>query len=331
MSDRESSKSVDATTRREFLGRCVKAGVTVAAAGGAAAWLLDRPTGGGGDLVSYGDYRVADTAGRMSIVEGADRAVMVQRGLDAIGGLDAFIKPGERVLIKVNAAFASPASLGATSHPDLVGELVRLCLRVGAKSVVVTDNPINDPAKCFQRTGIGQAVSEAGGRIVLPKDSYFRPTSVEGGAVIRDWPVLFDPFENVDRVIGVAPVKDHAHAGASMTMKNWYGLLGGRRNTFHQKIHRTIKELAMMVRPTLVILDGVQTMVTNGPTGGSAADLADTRRLIVSTDQVAADAYGGTQLLGRRLAELPYITKAAEAGVGTADYESLKPKTVSVT
>ena len=200
MSDRESSKSVDATTRREFLGRCVKAGVTVAAAGGAAAWLLDRPTGGGGDLVSYGDYRVADTAGRMSIVEGADRAVMVQRGLDAIGGLDAFIKPGERVLIKVNAAFASPASLGATSHPDLVGELVRLCLRVGAKSVVVTDNPINDPAKCFQRTGIGQAVSEAGGRIVLPKDLVM--TGPKGAVTPKRTPVVAGPWLNFTGTFG---------------------------------------------------------------------------------------------------------------------------------
>ena len=36
------------------------------------------------------------------------------------------------------------------------------------------------------------------------------------------------------KVIGVAPVKDHNLCRASMTTKNWYGLLGGRRNQFHQ-------------------------------------------------------------------------------------------------
>ena len=56
-----------------------------------------------------------------------------------------------------------------------------------------------------------------------------------------------------------------------MTMKNWYGLLGGRRNIFHQDINTIIAELAMMVKPTLVILDGTQIMMTNGPTGGSIA------------------------------------------------------------
>ena len=109
-----------------------------------------------------------------------------------------------------------------------------------------------------------------------------------------------------------------------MAMKNWYGLLGGRRNVFHQHIHNIILELAMMVRPTLVILDGTTTMVTNGPTGGSFDDLKTTNTMIVSTDQVAADAFGAT-LLGKSARDLPFIIKAAAANLGTLDYESLKP------
>ena len=108
-----------------------------------------------------------------------------------------------------------------------------------------------------------------------------------------------------------------------MTMKNWYGLLGGRRNIFHQDINNIIKELAMMVSPTLVILDGTTAMMKNGPTGGSLEDLKQTNTMIVSTDQVAADAFGAT-LLGKSASELPYIHKAQAAGIGTADYASLE-------
>ena len=79
-----------------------------------------------------------------------------------------------------------------------------------------------------------------------------------------------------------------------------------------------------MVRPTLVVLDGTTTMVTNGPTGGSLDDLKATNTMVVSTDQVAADAFGAT-LLGKSATELPYIQKAADAGAGTADFESLHP------
>jgi uncharacterized protein (DUF362 family) len=64
--------------------------------------------------------------------------------------------------------------------------------------------------------------------------------------------------------------------------------------------------------------------MSNGPTGGSLGDLRQTNIMVVSTDQVAADAFGVT-LLGKTSAELPYIAKAEAAGVGTADYESLDP------
>ncbi len=109
-----------------------------------------------------------------------------------------------------------------------------------------------------------------------------------------------------------------------MTMKNWYGLLGGRRNIFHQDIHTIIADLAKMMTPTLVILDAIRSMVSNGPTGGSLSDLKATNTLIVSTDQVAADAYGA-QLLGKSVDDLVYISKAEFLGVGTADFRSLNP------
>ena len=105
-------------------------------------------------------------------------------------------------------------------------------------------------------------------------------------------------------------------------------LLGGRRNIFHQDIQTIIAELAGMVQPTLVVLDGTSTMMTNGPTGGSLADLKETRTLIVGTDQVAVDAFGAT-LLGKTAADLPFIAKAEALGAGSADYRSLSPVEVS--
>jgi len=213
---------------------------------------------------------------------------------------------------------------GATANPELVAEVVRLCRKAGAKRVTVTDNPINDPASCFKWSGVGKAANEAGAKVILPKDHLFRHTTLEGGKLIRNWPVFFGPFENVDKLIGISPVKHHARAGASMSMKNWYGLLGGRRNVFHQDINTIIAELSLMVRPTLVILDGTEVMMTNGPTGGSVSDLRATNILIASTDMVAADSYGCT-LLDLTVSDLPYLTKAERAGAGTTDYEALEP------
>jgi uncharacterized protein (DUF362 family) len=214
--------------------------------------------------------------------------------------------------------------LSATTNPELLSEVIRLCLGAGASFVVVTDNPIYDPVTCFRLTGIAAATELAGGRLILPKQSFFKPIRVAGGTLIKDWPFLYEPFWGINKVIGIAPVKDHYRSGASLSMKNWYGLLGGQRSIFHQDIHNTIKELAMMLKPTLVILDGITTMVSNGPTGGSLSDLRATNTLIVSADQVAADAFA-CKLLGKGISDLPYISKAQAQGVGTGDYKLLNP------
>jgi uncharacterized protein (DUF362 family) len=106
-------------------------------------------------------------------------------------------------------------------------------------------------------------------------------------------------------------------------------LLGGRRNIFHQDIHTIITELAMMIKPTLVVLDGTTTMMHNGPTGGSLSDLKNTNTMIASTDQVAADAYGAA-LLNKTVADLAFIKKAEAIGLGTTDFRSLNPVMESI-
>lgn len=322
------SPSAAETSRRDFLQRSVRAGGAIALTGGLAAWLWDRRRPGQSHrepaVASVPDFSLRDGGRPLAIVMGRDRAAMLRRGLDALGGIGRFIRPGDRVLVKVNAAFATPALLGATSHPDLVAELVRQCLGAGAAGVAVTDNPINDPESCFMLTGIGPAVAAAGGRLHVPRASDFTSGSVAGGRLLRNWPILQAPLRGVTKLIGVAPVKHHARAGASMTLKNWYGLLGGRRNQFHQDINGIIEELAMLVRPTFVVLDGTSSMMANGPTGGSLADLKPTNTMILGTDGVAVDAFGAT-LLGRTAADLPYLARAAARGIGTVDFATLNP------
>ena len=309
-------------SRRQLLSRIGKAGVSIAAAGAVSYLLYDRQGPKPGvkdeDLVTLPDFSVPHKDGQvMSVVTGADRVKTVDKAIELLGGIERFVKQGETVAIKPNVAFASSPMLGATASPELIAEVVRLCLnKAQAKEVIVTDNPINDPRSCFTLSGIGRAAEQAGAKVILPKDHLFKPTTLEGGKLIKNWPIFFGPFEKAD--------KDHHRAGASMSMKNFYGLLGGRRNIFHQNINTIIAELAMMVKPSLVILDGTEVMLTNGPTGGSLSDLKRTNTLIASTDMVAADSYG-CSLLDLTVSDLPYLSLAEKAKAGTTDYQSLKP------
>lgn len=321
--------------RREFVTRAGIAGAAITATAAGSFFVLDAdpppPFPPGKILTGLPDFSVAHGIGdTISIVHGSDRIATLNTALKMLGGISRFIKPGDVVAIKPNVAFATPSILGATTNDVLLGELIRLCYEEGrARKVMVLDNPINDPASCFALSGVGGAAEAAGAEILVPREDYFTDMSLNGGKLIQNWPVFFGPLAKADKLIGIAPVKHHSRSGASMSMKNWYGLLGGRRNIFHQDINTIISELARMVSPTLVILDGTEVMLHNGPTGGSISDLKRMNTLIASCDQVAADTCGAG-LLGLQPGDLPYLGLAEQAGLGTLDYHSLKPITATV-
>jgi uncharacterized protein (DUF362 family) len=263
----------------------------------------------------------------LGVARGENVDAMLKASVDAIGGISRFVKRGDVVLIKPNVAFERAAPLGATTNPEVLAALIHLVRTAGAAEVRVADNPIESPESCFVRSGVRKAALDAGASVYLPVPADFRTLETPGATLIRRWPFFWRPFIGVTKVIGVAPVKDHNLCRASMTTKNWYGLLGGRRNQFHQDIHGIITDLATMLRPTFVVLDGTRVLYRSGPTGGSLADVKPGRTLVASTDSLAADAFGWDELLERKSEPLPaYFAKAKERGLGQPDWRSLRTK-----
>ena len=270
-------------------------------------------------------------AADLGVARGENVRAMLHGAVDAIGGIARFVKKGDVVLIKPNVAFERAAPLGATSNPEVVAALVHLCREAGAADVRVADNPIESPESCFVRSGVRMAALEAGANVYLPTPADFDTLETPGATLIHRWPFFWRPFIGVTKVIGVAPVKDHNLCRASMTTKNWYGLLGGRRNQFHQDIHGIIADLATMMRPTFVILDGTRVLYRSGPTGGSLSDVKPGRTLVASTDSLTADAFGWDELLERKGEALPaYFEKAKARGLGIPEWRTLKLKEAQV-
>ncbi|MBK8013743.1 MAG: DUF362 domain-containing protein [Deltaproteobacteria bacterium] len=267
----------------------------------------------------------------LGIARGQNVVAMLKAAVDAIGGMGRFIQPGDIVVVKPNVAFERAAALGATSNPEVLKALVELVRDAGAKEVRVADNPIESPESCFVRSGIQRASLEAGARLYLPKKSDFETLHIPGARWIEHWPFFWQPFRDATKVIGLAPVKDHNLCRASMTTKNWYGLLGGRRNQFHQDIHGIITDLALMMRPTFVVLDGTRVLFRSGPTGGSLDDVRPGQTIVAATDSLAADAFGWQDLLGRADESLPaYFEQAARKNLGNPDWRSLPFKEAQV-
>ncbi len=273
-----------------------------------------------------GGFVVAPQPGAadLGIAHGKDIPAMLKAAVHAIGGIERFIDQGDVVVIKPNVAFERAAPLGATTDPAVLRALIALCLQAGASEVRVVDNPIESPEACFERSGLRSAAVESGARVYLPTPNDFRPLFTKGASLIERWPFFWRPFIGAHKVIGVAPVKDHNLCSASMTTKNWYGLLGGRRNQFHQDIHGIIADLALMMRPTFVVLDAVRVLFRSGPTGGSLADVKAGHTLVAATDSLAADAYGWAKLLERDSEPLPkYFANCEQRHLGSSDWRSL--------
>ncbi|ADV61226.1 protein of unknown function DUF362 [Isosphaera pallida ATCC 43644] len=241
---------------------------------------------------------------------------MVKAGMEALGGVESFITRGDVVVVKPNVAFDKNPDLAATTQPDTIAAVVRLCKAAGARKVIVCDNPINNPESCFFKTKVGDAARRAGAEVMLPQASYFEPLWVGGETIKTTWSMFYKPFREATKVIGVSPVKDHNLCKATVTIKNWYGLLGNPRNQFHQDIHGIISDFALMMKPTLVIADGRRLLMKNGPTGGSLNDVKVADAMVIGTEQVAVDSWCVTRLLEKKRHDIVYLDKAIQRNLG---------------
>jgi uncharacterized protein (DUF362 family) len=309
-----------ACSRREFIRRVGSAGAAAAAVAAAAFVLHNREPRRGPGTVTLPDFRVEPPSDRPRVVaaRGGTPLQMLQLCLEKMGGIGHFIEPGDRVILKPNAGFATPPELGATTSPEVVGAVARLCRAQGVSEIWVLDNPIHDPRRCMAISGIAAAAEANGAQVIYPGPGAFSDLDQPDAAVLKRWSFFHAPFQRATKVIGLPTAKHHSLSGVTLGMKNWYGLLGGRRNRLHQDIHASIADLAQIVRPTLTILDGMRVMFRHGPTGGSPSDVRHDGILAVATDPVALDTYGAA-VVGADPEALPFLAEAERRGLGTTD------------
>ena len=327
-------------SRREALARAGIATALLASTAALSRWRWDK--GGFGVHQAAGQRQVRDfrlkEPGALDMVtvrgvagEGGAPPPTPEQLVDAalreMGGMKRFVSRGDIVAVKPNIGWDRTPLHAANTNPQVVAAVVKAAYDAGAKLVVVTDASCNDPSRCFQRSGIWNAAYNVGAQVILPVDHRFRTMRLRGD-VLDEWPV-YTPLINADKVINVPVAKHHNLSKYTAAMKNWYGVLGGRRNRLHQNIDVSIADLATFMRPTLTIVDAVRVLMRNGPQGGNLDDARQADTIIASVDQVAADAWG-CQLIGQKRENLAYLKMAHDRGIGTMNYESLRTKEVTL-
>jgi uncharacterized protein (DUF362 family) len=317
--------------RRGFLVRSAQASMTgLLAASGLARATAQAP---GTTSASAPDARAVaaapPTTPRADLVRALGApAQTLPRAIEAIGGIGRFVQPGQVVVVKPSASFAAPPEWGATTHPAVLRALLDLCLAAGARRVFVVDHTLAPAERCFERTGIADAVAATPGvkLVSLADERDYQPVDVPAGVALRRTAVA-SIVAKADVLINLPTAKSHTATGVSFGLKNLMGLIWDR-TVFHSDmdIHVGIADLATVLRPQLTVLDAMVLLTTGGPSG--PGDVINYGGIVVGTDPVAVDAYAVGLAPWNRQTITPdqvgFLRHAAQRGVGTLDLKSLR-------
>ncbi len=298
--------------RRDFL--------KLAAATGAELYLSDNVFG----LIGKAG---ASEKTDLVVAHGASPAKITRAAIDAMGGIKKFISRGDIVVIKPNIGWDRLPEQAANTNPEVVAAVVELCFEAGAKKVKIFDRTVNDPRRCYVQSGIAGAVKPLGAELEYIDDRKFKEVSIKGGAM-KSWPLYTDVFET-DKIINIPIAKHHSLARLTMSMKNWMGVMGGRRNSIHQRLDESLADLGLVIKPAFTILDAVRVLTANGPQGGNLDDVKKLDTVVMGIDQVAVDSYGAT-LFGMKGSDLGYVRIADKMGIGIMDISRLKVKKINI-
>lgn len=266
-------------------------------------------------------------------VEGKEPAAMVKAAVEALGGIGAFVKAGDYVVLKANAGFANPPLWATTTHPEVVVAMAKLCLDAKAKQVLILEHPVGRADKCFERCGLQAAlaaVPAVKAKLLTPSD--FQEVKVTGGVALTTVEIA-KALLSADVLINLPVAKHHSDAGVSFGLKNHLGLIKDRR-IFHTDldIHQAVADLGRVIKPQLTLLDATRALLTNGPAG--PGETATPNRVVAGRAIASVDAYGlGLAQFNRKqmtVADVRHIALAGKAGLGETDVTKLQVKKLTV-
>jgi uncharacterized protein (DUF362 family) len=306
--------------RRDFITKTIGAGLLTGAG-----LALVKPEGlfATESKISTGD--IYD----LVAVMGGEPDIMFDKAIASIGGINKFVKKGQKVVIKPNIGWDKTPEFAATTNPILVKRIVESCVQAGAKEVVVFDFTCDQWQKCYANSGIEKAVKDAGGKMAPGNnESSYKPILVPKGKNLKD-AKEHELILNADVFINVPVLKSHGGSTVTICMKNLMGIVWDRGYWHRNDLHQCIADFATYRKPTLNIVDAYRVMKKNGPKGVSTADVQTMKSLIISQDIVAADA-ASAKLFGLDPVTIDYIRIASEMGVGRMDLDKLKINRIKV-
>ncbi|HYD41329.1 MAG TPA: DUF362 domain-containing protein [Anaeromyxobacter sp.] len=295
--------------RRQFIGSAAAAGALLALGDAGRALAA----GGAPDLVA---------------AKGGLPDALFDRAIEELGGMKAFVKKGQKVLVKPNIGWDVGPERAANTNPALVARIVEQCLAAGAKEVYVFDHACDDGRRAYRTSGIEAAASAAGAKVAPAYDEGAYQKVKVPGKVLKEAKVHGLLLE-ADVFINVPILKHHSSSDLTIGMKNLMGVVWDRSFWHRNDLMQCISDMTGFRKPDLTVVDAYRVLKRYGPRGIDEEDVVELNAQLLSRDPVAADA-AAAKLFGAKPTEAPYIRIAADDGWGRRDLEKLNVKKVQL-
>ena len=292
-----------AVNRRNFLKIITTSVVTMGLSGGMTHLLADEPP-------------------VLSLAEGSDYGAITRNALNALGGMQKFVKPGNVVVVKPNLGWDRKPEYAANTHPLVVKAIAEECLKAGAKKVKFFDNPCNDPRRCYENSGVSAALKGVKNiELKYMEDERYKNTKLNG-VFLKEWE-LYDEALLADVFINVPVAKHHGLTRVSLGLKNIMGIMGGNRGYIHRGIEDALVDVNKVVKSHLTVIDATRILLNHGPQGGNLKDVKVLNKVIACQDIVAADAYA-TTFFGLNPQDISTTVTAYKRGMGEMNLSKVK-------
>ena len=245
----------------------------------------------------------------------------VARGVELLGGVERFVRPGETILLKPNLLMGRDPSRCVTTHPS-VFRAAALALRAGGARIVYGDSPgFGRPHFAAQRAGLVDVATELG--IPLAEFSRGRTVSFPEGRQNKQFTIA-EGVVDADGIVSLCKMKTHGLTRITGAIKNQFGCIPGPlKAEFHARLptadlfSQMLVDLNRLLNPRLFVMDGIIAMEGNGPSNGQPRPM---NVLLLSADPVALDATVCRLIALDPSLVLP-ISYGAETGLGS--YEAV--------
>ena len=196
--------------------------------------------------------------------------------LEPLGGITAFVKPGDRVLLKPNMLTGARPTKECTTRKEIVYCVAQMVMEAGGKPFI-GDSPA---------FGSAHGVAKQNGYLELIEELDIPLIEFHG----KRYETESDNYKNLrlskeameaDVVINLPKVKSHIQLTMTLGVKNLFGCVPGKMKAWwHMEAGKEpetfadmLIETAKAIAPDLTIIDGIIGHEGNGPSGGEPKDL----------------------------------------------------------